>query len=165
MTQVKVTKKAAKVNPRSRGIDTGVKVLVAHARLMGGKATDVADKYGINIKTLSLWENHDDGYAEIVRQAGVEVRKQATGALIGDMGKLSRKVMAAALADESGELGFKMLKEMGAFKTSGEEVGMSKEEVQAAGGVTIIVMGEVGKDGVPVTLEASAEVLTDVNES
>ena len=144
-----MAKKKAKKGGYMEPIGRCKKLMAAHDRLMGARAEDVAEKYSISTKTLSLWENHDDEYMGIVAQAARDIRRATTGSLIKGMAGLSAKVMRAAMAEEGGELGFKILKEMGAFKTSGKELGMTQDEVAQAGGVTIMVMGAVGSDGTP----------------
>ena len=161
-----MVKAKPKYNGCVKAIETAVKVMVAHDRLMGMTAEAVAKKHGVTTKSISTWENHDDTYIEIVAQAGRDIRRQCTGALIGGMAGLSRKVMKEAMSEEGGDLGFKILKELGAFKTGGREVGMTQDEVQAAGGVTIMVMGAVGSDGTPVIdVDAVVDGDVDVNES
>ena len=147
-------------NPDScvKKIKHSTKVLVAYDRLMGTSAKKVAKKHGINEVTISRWENHDEEYAKIVTKHCADVRRGVTSKLLKDMGDVAANVMAAA--KEDAELGFKVLKELGAFKTSGKEVGMTQEEVAQAGGVTIQV--NLGQPEAPITVDAG---LVEDNES
>ena len=136
------------------------KILVAYDRLMNMTAKEAAKKHDVSEGTISRWENGDEDYARIVEKHCADIRRGVTSKLLRTMGDVAANVMAAAKTDP--ELGFKVLKELGAFKTAGNDVGMTQAEVQAAGGVTIVVMGAVGSDGTPV-IDVDAVVDGDVD--
>ncbi len=162
MTQFEDNRTTAKAGGCVKKIKDAVKVLVAYDRLRGMPAKDVAKKHGITVMTISRWENNDDDYTKIIEKHCADVRRGVTGKLLRDMGDIASNVMKAAKEDP--ELGFKVLKELGAFKTAGNDVGMTQAEVQAAGGVTIVVMGAVGSDGTPV-IDVDAAVDGDADDN
>jgi len=141
-------------------LDDVVKHKVAYDRLQGLSMKATAAKHGITEATVGRWEKDDESYLEIISKHTTDMRRAITGKLFKDMGLVAANVMKVAKTDA--ELGFKVLKELGAFKTAGNDVGMTQAEVQAAGGVTIVVMGAVGSDGTPV-IDVDAVVDGDVD--
>jgi len=143
-------------------LDEVVKHKVAYDRLQGLSMAASAKKHGITATTICRWEKDDEGYLAIIAEHTTNLRRAITGKLFKDMEDVAKNVMKVAKKDA--ELGFKVLKELGAFKTAGNDVGMTQAEVQAAGGVTIVVMGEVSKEGTPVIdVDAVVEGDVDVN--
>lgn len=142
-------------------INVAKKSMVAADRMAGMTQEMVAKKHGISARQLSRWEKGDEEYLAIIDKHTTDMRRAIVGRLFRDVEGVAANVMDAAREDA--ELGFKLLKEMGVLKTGGKELGMTQEEVAQAGGVTIQV--NLGQPEAPVTVDSSAEVLDESNES